>query len=125
MIRKANVIKKPIPEWKLNELKRVVDVILNACCDVPMILLYGSYARGTWKTEADLKPDRKSGHVSDYDILVVTGSSRTAHDTTLWQDTEAECRGMGLSARPQFLVRDINFLNNRLSEGQYFFYGHH
>ena len=64
---------KHLPQWKQNELVRIVEVIMNASVsgDVAMIILFGSYARGDYKEVGDLEPGRTSGHVSDYDILVV------------------------------------------------------
>lgn len=110
-----------LPKYKQNELARVVQVIRAASEDVEMVVLYGSYARGKWKEPRDLKPDRKSGHVSDYDILVVTGEQTTAYDTVLWEDVAFECRRLGLSAYPRIITHDVEFVNNRLSEGQFFF----
>ncbi|MCU7926528.1 MAG: nucleotidyltransferase domain-containing protein [Candidatus Thiodiazotropha sp. (ex Dulcina madagascariensis)] len=72
-----NQILGHLPEFKRDELKHIVSVIHQKSDDVEMIILFGSYARGDYKVEADLQPDRKSGHVSDYDILVVTGQKKT------------------------------------------------
>lgn len=110
-----------LPTWKQNELARIVEVILEHSDDVAMVVLFGSYARGDHKQEGDLAPDRKSGHVSDYDILVITGQGETAYDTVLWQDVELECWRLGLSARAKLIAHDIELVNNRLSEGQFFF----
>ncbi len=57
-----------LPKNKKVELEKIEKIIRKHCDDVEMIILFGSYARGDWKEESDLKPDRKSGHVSDYDI---------------------------------------------------------
>ena len=74
-----------IPKGKSDELKDIVRIIREECDDVGIIVLFGSYARGGWKEEADLKPERKSGHKSDYDILVVTGEKSTAINGGLWK----------------------------------------
>ena len=50
----------------------MVSVIRQNCPDVEMIILFGSYAGGDGKEATDLDSKRPSGHVSDYDILVVT-----------------------------------------------------
>lgn len=58
-----------LPGKKQNELGRIVPIICGMCDDVEMIILFGSYARGDYREDSDLPPDRKSGAPSDYDIL--------------------------------------------------------
>jgi predicted nucleotidyltransferase/HEPN domain-containing protein len=110
-----------LPQHKQDELAQVVEEIHAASHDVEMVILFGSYARGDWKEAAALAPDRKSGHVSDYDMLVVTGDGETAYDTVLWEDVSLECLRLGLSAQVRIIAHDVEFVNNRLAEGQYFF----
>ncbi|WP_303909247.1 nucleotidyltransferase domain-containing protein [Thiohalomonas denitrificans] len=57
---------------KQEDLQRFVALIREGCPAVHLVILFGSYARGDWKAAADLKPDRRLGHASDYDILAVT-----------------------------------------------------
>src|SRR4051812_7350667 len=87
-----------LPKLKQEELQKIVSTIRKSCDDVGKIILYGSYARGDYKEEKDLKPDRKSGHVSDYDILVVTAKKESAIDASLWNRVYVECRKLSLSA---------------------------
>ncbi len=89
---------RQFPPEKRVELERIASVVRQRCDDVEMIILFGSYARGEWKEEADLKPRRRSGHKSDYDVLVVVGHDWTAEDTDIWYDVNAECKTLGLSA---------------------------
>jgi len=110
-----------LPELKRDELKRVVSAIREKCDDVEMIILFGSYARGDYKLETDLKPDRRSGHVSDYDILVVPELKMTAEDTLLWREITEACNALKPSAHPRIIAYDIMGLNIKLVEGQYFF----
>jgi len=112
---------KQLPDLKKDELRHIVSVIREKCDDVEMIILFGSYARGTYRTDADLKPDRKSGHVSDYDILVVTGAKATVNNAGLWDEVTAACNTPGLSAHARVIAHDIQELNIKLAEGQYFF----
>lgn len=86
-----------------------------------MIILYGSYARGDYKEEKDLAPDRKSGHVSDYDILVVTVEPAIAADAGLWHLVDSECRKLNLSTHSRIIAHDIDLLNTKLEQGHYFF----
>ncbi len=110
-----------LPEFKKDELKRLVSVIRKRCGDVEMIILFGSYARGDYKLENDLKPDRRSGHVSDYDILVVTRHKKTVADVSLWHEITKACNALKLSAHPRIIANDIHTFNKLLSDGQYFY----
>lgn len=110
-----------LPQLKRDELSKISEVICHDCHDVEKIILFGSYAKGTYKEKKDLKEDRKSGHVSDYDILVVTKEAITALNTNLWHDIGEKCRNLKLSADPRILTHDIEELNNKLSVGQYFY----
>ena len=110
-----------LPETKKEELKRVVSLITSCCDDVEMIVLFGSYARGKWKEEADLKPDRRSGHASDYDILAVVKDKRFAEGSDVWYQVAQKSRELELSTHIRVIAHDIEYLNLKLAEGQYFF----
>ena len=110
-----------LPKNKRDELDRIVVAVRQRCDDVEMMVLFGSYARGNYKEEADLKPERKSGHKSDYDILVVTGEKATATNVGLWQNIAAQCEHSGLIAHVRIIAHDIQELNIKLAEGQYFY----
>ena len=110
-----------LPNLKQEELAKIVVEIRDNCTDVEKIILFGSYARGTYKEKKDLAEDRKSGHVSDYDILVITREAITALNTTLWHEIGEKCRDLKLSADPRILTHDIEELNNKISVGQYFY----
>jgi HEPN domain-containing protein/predicted nucleotidyltransferase len=110
-----------LPEPKQQDLGKITQIIRDQNPDTAMIILFGSYARGDYKVAEDLQPDRKSGHVSDYDILVVTGAKQTADDMTLWEQISRSCDQAGLSAHTRVIAHDIQDLNIKLAEGQYFF----
>ena len=110
-----------LPPLKQAELQKLTSVILQHCPDTQKIILFGSYARGNYKEEKDLLPDRRSGHVSDYDILAITSQKETALDVLLWKKISDELKKLNLSASPKILTHDIEALNIKLAEGQYFF----
>ena len=110
-----------LPENKVDELKKVVSIIRKLCDDVEMIILFGSYARGDYKVEADLKAGRKSGHISDYDILVVTGQKKSVDNAGLWDQITKECNSLKQSTHTRIIAHDIQGLNIKLAEGQYFY----
>ncbi len=109
-----------LPKVKQDELKLIAETI-RRMSDTEMIILYGSYARGDYKEPKDLAPERKSGHVSDYDILVVTADKKNAADTNLWHNITEQCDKLKLSTHVRIIAHDIQFLNIQLAEGQYFF----
>jgi predicted nucleotidyltransferase/HEPN domain-containing protein len=110
-----------LPALKKEELKKITNLITASSEDVEKIILYGSYARGGYKEEKDLKPDRKSGHVSDYDILIITSKKRLALDTSFWNKISEKLQDLNTSAIPRILTIDIESLNIKLAEGQYFY----
>lgn len=106
-----------LPEEKQRELGQIARV-LGEMAGVEMVILYGSYARGDWKEAKDLPPNPRSGHPSDYDILVITreppelgseGAFREAINTP------------HLSAHANPIVHSIEDVNEQLGEGRYFF----
>jgi len=110
-----------LPEHKRTELKLIVQTIRDVVKEAQIIILYGSYARGDYKEQKDLAPDRKSGHVSDYDILVVTAEKKTAANTSLWRNITKKCDKLNLSTHVRIIAHDIQHVNIQLAEGQYFF----
>ncbi len=110
-----------LPKIKQDELQSIVSIIRQNCQDAEKIILFGSYARGNYKEAKDLKEDRKSGHISDYDILVVTSKKETALDLMLWKKISDLCKQINLSARTAIITHDIEALNIKLAEGQYFY----
>jgi predicted nucleotidyltransferase/HEPN domain-containing protein len=110
-----------LPQIKQDELKKIVSTICDNCETIEKIILFGSYARGGYKEAKDLEPDRKSGHVSDYDILVVTAKKETALDINLWNKISEICHKLNLTADPRIITHDIEALNIKLAERQYFY----
>ncbi|MES2960764.1 MAG: HEPN domain-containing protein [Pseudomonadota bacterium] len=106
-----------LPENKQVEIRKLVSTIRKSCADIEKIILYGSYARGTFKEAKDLEPDRKSGHISDYDILVVTGEEDSIRDFNNWNESEK----LNLSADVRISAIDIENLNKRLEESHYLY----
>ena len=110
-----------LPQLQQDELRKIVEAIHATCNDIEKIILFGSYARGDYKEKKDLREGRKSGHISDYDILVVTKDAITALNSSLWQKISDQCRSLNLSADPRIITHDITELNNKLEVGQYFY----
>ena len=106
-----------LPKNKQTELRKLTNEIIKSCDDVEKVILFGSYARGTFKEEKDLKADRKSGHVSDYDILVVTEKLETVPEFKYWNYADK----LNLSAAVRILAIDIDQLNEHLENSHYLY----
>jgi predicted nucleotidyltransferase/HEPN domain-containing protein len=112
---------KHLPPEKIKELESAVSVIREMCDDLEMIILFGSHARGDYRDEDDLAPDRKSGWVSDFDILAVTGTEETAKDGALWHRISERCNGLDPYMPFRIIAHDIVYMKKRLKRIHYFF----
>ena len=110
-----------LPPEKRKELERGVSVIREMCDDLEMIILFGSHARGDYRDEDDLAPDRKSGWVSDFDILVVTGTEEKAKNGALWHRISERCNGLDPYMPFRIIAHDIAYMKKRLKRIHYFF----
>ena len=101
-----------LPAERIADLEFICDKIL-ATHLVEFIVLFGSYARGDFKTERG----EKQGKKSDFDILIVT------EDGTRKKQVIAKLRGafkdMDIVVQP--LVVTIGVVNKALEENQYFY----
>ena len=120
--RSVNESLDHLPKEHQADLARLVGMVRGEVDDVDMVILFGSFARGDWKAEADLPPpeERRSGHPSDYDILVVTRSAAAGSDAALWERLSQKTRRMKLQTHARIIGYDITTLNERLQDGRYF-----
>lgn len=110
-----------LPQLKQNELYEITSTIRELCDDVEMVILFGSYSKGGWKEERDLEANQKSGHKSDFDILVITQKKTTAYDSNIWNEITTACNELNQSTHVRIISHDIEYMNIQLAEGQYFF----
>ncbi len=111
-----------MPEWQQQELAKLVEMICSASEDILAVLLDGSYARGNWINGLhEQGRGQLVGHkTSDYDILVVPHSEYTASNHGLWAKVKSQLTGIRRAAINP-IARDLDFINDKLIEGQYFF----
>lgn len=65
-----------LPEYAKTDLNQIVTLVRERVPRCEMIILYGSYARGTFVEYSERKEFGKlTSYMSDYDILVVTSKS--------------------------------------------------
>ena len=108
-----------LPKQKQDELKTIVRMMREEF-DVEMIILFGSYARGDWVEE--LGPDDfHYTYQSDFDILVVA-DKKLANKQRRWDGLEDRFMRSSVVQTPVTLIHhSIEYLNDKLSKGQYFF----
>ncbi|MQW97466.1 nucleotidyltransferase and HEPN domain-containing protein [Sinorhizobium fredii] len=120
-----------LPEKKQRELSRVVEIIHEEFSDalegssaafkkrgrILKIILFGSYARGTFVDE----PHTMKGYRSDYDILVIVNSKKLAEPEYWDKATDRLMWDKGVSTPVGLIVHGAREVNNFLADGQYFF----
>ena len=121
-----------LPHGKQRELQRVTEILFEEFTDamksasspkkkagrILKIVLFGSYARGTWVDE----PHTAKGYLSDYDLLIVVNQQSVVDFATYWYRAEDRLmRDAGIKTPVNFIVHTMDEVNNALGEGQYFF----
>ena len=120
-----------LPERKLREISRIVEIIHEEFEDalaeaksetrrrgrILKIILFGSYAKGTWVDE----PHTMKGYRSDYDILVIVNERRFAEYSYWDRATDRLNRDPGIGVPVGLIVHSGREVNNFLRNAQYFF----
>jgi len=126
-------VKTTLPTRSLiarDRLTRVTEEILAAAKDkIAMIILFGSYAKGTWVRDWYVEGHITYSYESDLDILVVTKSPkyRGLKGASFESDLTKRLERKGLRGKTfgapwvTFVVEPIKYLNQQLERSQYFF----
>jgi predicted nucleotidyltransferase/HEPN domain-containing protein len=122
-----------LPDKKRRELARFLEILFReieqfkstklsskkADGKVLRVILYGSYARGTWVE------DRASGYRSDYDLLIVVNSKSFAEEYGLWEALEGRLLQEQISHRIETpvipIIHSLMEVNDQLARGRPFF----
>ncbi len=123
-----------LPERKRRELQRVAAILFDEFEEVQKtklsdkskrgrilkLILFGSYARGDWVE------DRKSGYLSDYDLLVIVNYSHFADHYEAWENAgERFVQELAfthhVTAPVNFIVHTYEEVNSQLAQGRPFF----
>jgi len=113
-------------EHVAQQLAAITDVIRELVGnDLVMLILFGSYARGTSVNDHYVEDNTLYSYESDFDLLVVTedrASATVEGEFRLCDAIGRRLRRQGLD-RPSstVIVEDIEHLNNDLQRGNYFF----
>ncbi len=125
-----------LPPAKQRELERVVQILFEEFGEatalatqdwkkkgrILKIILYGSYARGTFVDE----PHTAKGYRSDYDLLIVVNDQRLTDRVQYWAKAEERLiRELSITKTLRtpvnFIVHSLGEVNDGLAEGRYFF----
>lgn len=125
-----------LPPQKQRELERVVQLVFEEFDDafalakhewkkagrILKVILYGSYARGTWVDE----PHTAKGYQSDFDLLIIVNDKRLTDRVKYWAKLDERLmREYGvantLHTPVNFIVHTLQEVNDGLAHGRYFF----
>lgn len=123
-----------LPDKKRRELERAAQILFGEFDEalktklsdkakrgrILKLILFGSYARGDWVE------DRKSGYLSDYDLLVIVNEERFAEQYEAWEKAgERFLQELTITrqlATPvNFIVHSYQDVNSQLAQGRPFF----
>jgi predicted nucleotidyltransferase/HEPN domain-containing protein len=112
---------KHLPENKRYELSLIKRTILDFCSNIEMIILFGSFARGDWVEDKYQEDHITYEYKSDFDLLLVFNNEGQANSVPLKHKLEKLIRGAGVKTRISLILHTINFVNKKISKGNYFF----
>lgn len=108
-----------LPQEKQSELQHIT-IALQACRGVEMVILFGSYARGTWVEDMYEEKGTTYEYQSDYDILVVTNKLDIFHQFDIEKKMHQAISGYN-ETPISLIFHSIKHFNQALMKGSYFF----
>lgn len=112
-----------LPKRKQDDLYFLVKKVVERLPQTTMIILYGSYARGSYVDyDERVEFGIPTSYMSDYDILVVTDGITDKEAGQKLDNVDELYYKYPESQTPvEFINDDISKLNRDLSEGRYFY----
>ena len=105
-----------LPEKKQHEIRTTVEVIKQVI-DPEMIILFGSYAKGTWVDHRYRSGGHLNGYISDYDFLIITQSSK---EDTYVLEHQVMQKVDHFDPPVNLEIHGIEHINKKLEWGEYF-----
>ena len=125
-----------LPPAKQRELERIVEILFEEFEEaralatqewkkkgrILKIILYGSYARGTFVDE----PHTAKGYRSDFDLLIIVNDERLTDRVEYWAKAEERLNRelaitRTLKTPVNFIVHSLHEVNDGLAHGRFFF----
>lgn len=129
----VKLMKTTLPKRSLI-IKERLDAILKEILavgkkEISMVVLFGSYARGTWVSDSYVEGHITYSYQSDLDIMIVTKSLKYAgyQGISLQQKIEERLERAGLDWRPflappvTLIIEPIELLNEKIETSRYFY----
>lgn len=110
-----------LPESKQAELLAIKDALIPRYPEIEMIILFGSHARGDWQDDEYVENGVTYSYNSDYDLLIITNNSDKANADTFLFAILDRLEALNLKTAIHIELETIDFVNQQLSEGFYFF----
>lgn len=110
-----------LPENKQHELKSIVAALIPRFSEIEMIILFGSYARGTWVEDKYIENGNTYEYKSDYDLLIIVNKNSLANADTFVTTLTGRLSELNLATPVHPIIHGIDFVNEALREGNYFF----
>ena len=111
-----------LPEYKREELELVVKIIRRQFPSAQMIILFGSYARDEWVEESYTEGHITYEYVSDFDILALTATKKTAENQGKQSTVDnLIVQRKAIKTPVSVIYHSIGQVNYMLKEGRYFF----
>jgi len=111
-----------LPQYKCDELKRIVKIIRRQFPSAHMIILFGSYARGQWVEDTYTEGHITYEYISDFDILVLTRLKKTANNFSKQNSVDdLILQHKAIKTPVSVIYHSVGQVNYRLKEGRYFF----
>lgn len=106
-----------MPESKQKEIAEILEIIKEEA-NPEKVILFGSHAKGTWVEDEYVEDGIRFSYISDYDFLVVIKKGEVKEQAII-SHIENRCEHIKNVVSP--IVHDIDYINQGLSFGQYFF----
>jgi uncharacterized protein len=107
-----------LPESKQEQIRRIAGIIKEVV-NPEKIVLFGSYAKGTYKEHQYIGGDGiRYEYISDYDFLVVTKNNI---ENTYVQESKISDRTDRFRPPVNLEIHEIDYINKGLELGEYFF----
>ena len=107
-----------LPQIKQEQILQLAEIIKDVV-NPEMIILFGSYAKGTYVEDKYRSKDGiKYEYISDYDFLVVTNNNEIK---TYVQESLIMDRTENFESPINLEIHEINYINKGLELGEYFF----
>jgi len=106
-------------------IRKISNKIIELAPDkIAFIILFGSFAKGTWVFDRYSEDNAVYTYASDYDFLVVTKERNNKKHGISDSDFEKQISEIAYSKyghNPHFVIEPIDYVNSELEKGRYFF----